>query len=64
MYTTYAKIRDELGLTDYRVAEMTAISRSTMSDWKNGKSTPKADKLLRIACVLGVSVEDLFKEEG
>lgn len=64
MYTTYAKIRDGNGFNDYKVAKMTGITQSVFSDWKSGRSKPKADKLLKIASVLGVSIEDLLKEEG
>lgn len=64
MYTTYAKIRDENGFNDYKVAKMTGITQSVFSDWKSGRSKPKADKLLKIASVLGVSIEELLKPEG
>lgn len=64
MYAIYAKLRDEKKLTDYKVAEMTGITRSSFSDWKSGRSKPKADKLLKIASVLGVSIEELLKSEG
>ena len=46
--------------TVYRVAKSTGISASTFTDWKNGRSTPKADKLKRIADYFGVSLEELM----
>jgi len=61
MYAKYAEIRDSKNLTDYRVSELTGIARSTLSDWKNNISTPKADKILAIANVLGVSVADIVE---
>ena len=63
MYSKYAEIRDSKGLTDYRVSEMTGIARSTLSDWKNNISKPKADKLLKIANVLDIPVEILISNE-
>ena len=60
MYDYYKKIRDERGMTDYQVAKLAGIPRSTFSDWNNGRSTPKQDKLIRIAEVLDVSVERLI----
>lgn len=60
MYEKYAKKRDELGLTDYRVAKMTGLSRSVFSDWKRGKSKPKVDKLQLIAKALKVKIEYLL----
>ncbi|MBQ0113318.1 MAG: helix-turn-helix transcriptional regulator [Bacteroidales bacterium] len=62
MYSRYAKARDKKGYTDYKVAEMTGIARSTLSDWKNGKYMPKADKLLAIATVLDIPVETLISK--
>ena len=46
--------------TVYRVSKATGISASTFTDWKNGRSAPKADKLLRIAEHFGVSLEYLL----
>lgn len=46
--------------TAYRVAKGTGIAPSTFSDWKSGRSAPKADKLRKIAAYLGVSVDTLF----
>lgn len=61
MYETYAKLRDAKGFTDYSVAQKTGIGASTLSDWKTGKTTPKADKLLLIARLLGCTIEDLME---
>lgn len=43
--------------TVYRVSKETGISPTTFTDWKNGRSAPKADKLKRIADYFGVSLE-------
>lgn len=61
-YRRYAELRDEHGMSDYKVAKETNIAASTISDWKNGLSVPKADKLVLIARLLSVTVEDLFEE--
>lgn len=65
MYSKYVKLRNDKGITDYRVAIDTGIRRSTFSDWKSGRSTPKQDKLQKIADFFGVSVDFLItgKEE-
>ena len=59
MYENYCKIRDERGVTDYIVARETGLNQSVFSDWKKGKSTPKTDKLLRIAQYFGISLDYL-----
>ena len=46
--------------TVYRVAKATGIPNSTFSDWKNGRSSPKTDKLIKIADHFGVSLDLIF----
>lgn len=60
MYSIYQKLLDEKGLKNADIARATDISNMTLSDWKNGKSTPKQDKLMKIADFLGVSMEYLM----
>ena len=59
LYERYAKIRDLKGFTDYKVANITKIGTPTISNWKQGKYTPKEDKLRKIADVLEVTVDFL-----
>lgn len=63
MYSIYAELRDKKGYTDYKVAKLTGIARSTISDWKHNVSSPSATKLLKIANVLDCPVETLIKKE-
>ena len=60
MYDKFRQIIDKKGLTPYRVAKETGIATATMSDWKNGKSNPKLEKLSKIATYLEVNLEDLI----
>ncbi len=46
--------------TVYKLAKATGIAPSTFSDWKSGRYTPKADKLLLIAEFFGVSLDYLM----
>ena len=46
--------------TVYRLSKETGISPSTFSDWKSGRSSPKADKLRRIAEYFGISTDTLL----
>lgn len=57
MYEIYEKLRNEKGLTNADVSRATGISTATLSQWKNGRYTPKMDKLEKIACLLSVLVE-------
>ena len=61
MYSKYAEIRDEKGYTDYMVSKKTGISTSTLSEWKSGKTQPKVDKLILIADLFGVTLDELAR---
>lgn len=63
MYEIYAKLRDDRGLTDYKVAQDLGFSRSTLAQWKAGSHQPKADKLQKIADYFGVSLDYLMTGE-
>lgn len=39
-YEEYCEKRDALGLTDHAIANYSKISKSTFSQWKNGKLKP------------------------
>lgn len=60
MYEIYQRLLDEKGLKNSDISRLTGISNMTLSDWKRGKSTPKADKMKKIAEVLSVSVDYLL----
>lgn len=64
MYKKYARLRDEKGVTDYRVSIDTGITKSTFSDWKNGRSNPKVDKLKILANYFGKPIEYFGISEG
>lgn len=59
MYEIYCKLRDLRGLKDSDVARETGITKSTFTDWRNGRSSPKDEKLRKIATLFGCSVEYL-----
>lgn len=57
MYDKYVKLRDEAGVSDYKVSLDTGITKSTFSAWKRGEYTPKLDKIKTLAEYFGVSIE-------
>lgn len=61
MYEKYKALRDKKGVTDYRVSVETGITKSTFTDWKNGRSTPKIEKLKILADYFGVKIEDFLE---
>lgn len=63
MYKRYCSLRDAKGYKDADISRLAGVSKPTLSDWKRGVSTPKQDKLMKIADCLGVSVDYLMTGE-
>lgn len=59
-YRNFEKLLKINGATVYRVAKETGIPASTFCDWKSGRSTPKTEKLKKIAAFFDVSIEQLL----
>lgn len=57
MYERFEQLIKEKGVTAYRVAKETGIAPTVFSDWKNGKSNPKVDKLKKLSEYFGVSID-------
>ncbi len=64
MYEKYAELRDKMGLKDADVARLSGIGHSTFSDWKNGRSVPKSEKLKKIAAALGADLGYFTKSDS
>lgn len=62
MYKKFKSLLDKTNKTSYQVSKDTGIPQSVLSDWKNGRSKPKFDKLLILAKYFDVPVE-YFAEE-
>ena len=60
MYEIFEQLLSKYGVTAYKVAKETGITTATLSNWKQGKYTPKQDKLQKIADYFGVSLEYLM----
>lgn len=60
MYEIFVKLLEKYGVTAYKVSKATGIAGSTFTDWKTGRSTPKQDKLQKIADYFGVTVDYLM----
>lgn len=63
MYEIFEKLLKMRGITAYRVAKDTGITTATLTNWKNGKYTPKQDKMKIIADYFGVTVDYLMTGE-
>ena len=62
-YATFDNLLKINKTTVYRVSKATGIAGSTFTDWKQGRSSPKADKLLRIAAYFDLSLDEMLASE-
>jgi len=60
MYEIFEELLKKNGITAYRVAKETGITTATLTSWKQGKYTPKQEKLQKIADYFGVSIDYLM----
>lgn len=59
MYDIFVQLLEQSGKKASDVSKATGIPSSTFSDWKKGKSSPKSEKLQKIADYFGVTVDYL-----
>ena len=64
MYDKFERLLKERGVTPYRVHKDTGISTATLSDWKNGKSQPKKDKIEKICNYFDVPLSYFYDEKS
>lgn len=62
MYERYVELLNEKQVRNIDVSRATGIPSSTFSDWKKGKSSPKYDKIQKIAEYFGVEPDYLTGE--
>ena len=59
MYSVFEQLMKKKNVKASDVSKATGIAPATLTDWKNGRSTPKDDKRKKIAEYFGVSLEYL-----
>lgn len=59
-HTRFKKVLDESGITQTELSKLTGIRASSISDYYNGKYTPKQDKVTLIANALNISPSWLY----
>lgn len=56
------KLRDGLGLTQGELADKLGVTYSAVSQWENGRATPRSKVLKQLADLFGVPVAELLGE--
>ncbi|PLV55740.1 helix-turn-helix transcriptional regulator [Thermotoga sp. SG1] len=54
------ELRIKMGLSQYKIAEILKIPRTTYANWEQGICTPRLNMALKLAKLFDVKVEDLF----
>ena len=57
MYEKFEELLKKHNVTAYRVAKETGVTTATLTSWKQGKYTPKLEKLQKIADYFGVDTD-------
>ena len=60
MYKYFEILLKERNTNATQVSKETGVPRATFTDWKKGRSEPKADKLKKIADYFGVPMDYFF----
>ena len=58
------KLRTEQNLSQGDLAEKLEVSRQSVSKWENGAATPDLDKIIKLAEVFEITIDDLVKGEN
>lgn len=56
------RLRSQKGLSQLELAEQLGVSRQSVSKWETGQSVPDLDKLIKLADLFGVNVDELVRE--
>lgn len=55
------KKRESAGLTQRMLSEKMGVSRTTVAMWESGAASPSAEKLPKLARILGCTIDALFE---
>lgn len=56
--------RTRLDLSQGDLADMLEVSRQSVSKWENGAATPDLDKIIKLAEIFGMTIDELVKGEA
>lgn len=61
---TLKEKRKEYQLTQEQLSEKVFVSRKTISNWENGKTTPDLESLIRLSELFNLSLDELIKGDS
>lgn len=60
MYEIFEQLLQKNGISAYKVSKEAGVTQTALSNWKNGRNTPSAQTLQKIADYFGVSIDYLM----
>lgn len=64
IYERLFLLLQEKGISQKKLSELTGIPQSTISDWKNKRVNPSADKIMPICNAINITPYDLLCDTG
>lgn len=55
------ELRERLGISQSELARRMGVKHTSVIQWETGKAMPTADKLPKLAAILGVTIDELYK---
>ena len=59
----FYKARKAAGLTQMQAAKLLGVTDATISQWENGETRPKTNRLSKVAEIYGCTIDELLKED-
>lgn len=57
------KLRSEKNLSQGDISELLGVSRQSVSKWENDGAVPDLDKIIKLAEIFGITIDELVKGE-
>lgn len=58
------KFRELRNISQADLARQLTLSQQAIAKWETGEAAPRADKLLKLAEILGCTVDELLRDNG
>lgn len=58
------ELREINGFTQKELGEILMVEQNTVSQWETGERTPRAAMLIKLADILGCTLDELLREDA
>lgn len=55
------RLKNEKGVTNYRIAKEIGVSCTTVQNWIDGKTAPQLELAFRVAAYFGKTIDEMMK---